>query len=86
MFAEDLMPLVCKRCGKTAEPPEAKRVPFGKKLKERLLASVCAECWKEWEAVEVRVVNEYRLNFLDPQHRDLLARSCLEFLNLPPEA
>ena len=58
------MPLVCKRCGRTAESPEAKRVPFGKKLKERLLASVCADCWKEWEAVEVRVVNEYRLNFL----------------------
>jgi Fe-S cluster biosynthesis and repair protein YggX len=80
------MSLVCQRCGKTAEPPEPKRIPFGRKVKERLLAAVCVDCWQEWEAMEVRVVNEYRLNFLDPQHREVLTRTCLEFLNLKDEA
>jgi len=47
-----------------------------------VLGSICASCWKEWEQMEVKVINEYRLNFMDPQHRDMLQRSCLEFLQL----
>ena len=44
--------------------------------------SICADCWKEWEGMEIKVINEYRLNFMDPQHRDMLQKACLEFLNL----
>ena len=48
-----------------------------------MLASICASCWAEWEDMEVKVINEYRLNFLDPEHRAMLQRACLEFLNVP---
>jgi Fe-S cluster biosynthesis and repair protein YggX len=57
-------------------------VPFSPAVKEKVLASVCASCWKEWEGMEVQVINEYRLNFLVPEHRAMLQRACLEFLNL----
>jgi Fe-S cluster biosynthesis and repair protein YggX len=30
----------------------------------------------------VKVINEYRLNFLDPEHRAMLQKACLEFLAL----
>ena len=33
--------------------------------------------------MEIKVINEYRLNFLDPEHRAMLQRACLEFLTLP---
>jgi Fe-S cluster biosynthesis and repair protein YggX len=36
--------------------------------------------------MEVKVINEYRLSFLDPQHREMLQRACLDFLGLPPQA
>jgi len=82
------MPLTCTRCSQPGEPPPPARVPFGPDLKERVLASICASCWKEWEGMEVKVINEYRLNFLEPAHREMLRKSCLEFLGLavpPPQ-
>jgi Fe-S cluster biosynthesis and repair protein YggX len=77
--------LTCARCGQTANPPPPQRIPFVPAVKERILGSICAACWKEWEGMEVKVINEYRLSFMDPQHREMLKRSCLEFLRLPLE-
>ena len=77
------MPEACSRCGRPGDAPPAHRVPFPAEVKQRVVASVCAACWQEWEGMEVKVINEYRLNFLDPEHRSMLQRSCLEFLKLP---
>jgi len=32
--------------------------------------------------MEVKVINEYRLNFLEPQHRAMLEKACVDFLAL----
>ena len=32
--------------------------------------------------MEIKVINEYRLNFMEPEHRAMLQKACLEFLNL----
>ena len=79
---EKTMPEACSRCGRPGEAPPAQRIPFPADVKQRLLGAVCASCWKEWEDMEVKVINEYRLNFLDPEHRSMLQRACLEFLKL----
>jgi Fe-S cluster biosynthesis and repair protein YggX len=76
------MPLTCVRCGQTGEPPAGHRVPFPAPVKDRVLGAICANCWKEWEGMEVKVINEYRLSFLDPQHRETIQRACLDFLGL----
>jgi Fe-S cluster biosynthesis and repair protein YggX len=76
------MPLACVRCGKPGEPPLAHRVPFPAPVKERVRLSICSSCWKEWEDMEIKVINEYRLNFIDPEHRAMLQKACLEFLTL----
>jgi Fe-S cluster biosynthesis and repair protein YggX len=76
------MPLTCVRCQKPGEAPPARRVPFPPAVKEKLLASICGSCWSEWEAMEIKVINEYRLNFMEPEHRAMLQKACLEFLNL----
>ena len=78
------MPLTCLRCSQPGEPPPAARVPFAPAVKERVLSSICSNCWKEWEGMEVKVINEYRLNFLEPTHREMLRKACLEFLGLEP--
>jgi Fe-S cluster biosynthesis and repair protein YggX len=72
--------LTCARCGLTAAPPPPHRVPFTAEAKERVLGHICADCWKAWEAMEVKVLNEYRLNFMDPEHRAFLQKACLDFL------
>jgi len=72
----------CRRCGKAGDSPPPHRIPFPPEVKEKVASSVCAECWREWEDMEVKVINEYRLNFLDPDHRAMLQRACLEYLNL----
>jgi len=76
------MAITCTRCGQQADPPPAHRVPFKDPTKERILSGICNVCWKEWEGMEVKVINEYRLNFLDPEHREMLRRSCLDFLRV----
>ena len=76
------MPQACSRCGRAGEAPPPHRVPFAPAAKEKVLSRACAACWREWEDMEIKVINEYRLNFLDPEHRSMLERTCLEFLNL----
>jgi Fe-S cluster biosynthesis and repair protein YggX len=82
MLDGEAMSVSCARCGQTAEPPPATRLGHMGPARERILGSVCGACWKEWEGVEVKVINEYRLSFLDPEHRSVLQRACLEFLRL----
>lgn len=76
------MALTCTRCGQVGEAAPAQRIPFPPPVKDKLLASICAGCWKEWEGMEVKVINEYRLSFLDPEHRAMLQRACLDFLKV----
>ena len=75
--------MTCVRCGQEKEAPEAKRVGFARPFKDQVLTSICEACWTEWEGVEVKVINEYRLNFMDPQHREMLKRACSDFLKIP---
>ena len=76
------MPLTCIRCGQSGEPAPAARVPFRGAARERILGGICSACWTEWEGMEVKVINEYRLNFMEPAHREMLKRSCLDFLGI----
>ena len=57
--------LVCSRCQLTGEAiAEDSAVPdeLSRQIRER----ICQRCWKEWEDMEVMVINELRLNFIDP--------------------
>jgi Fe-S cluster biosynthesis and repair protein YggX len=77
--------MTCTRCGRAGEAPPPARVPFAPAQRERIRGLVCADCWKEWEGMEVKVINEYRLNFMEPAHRDMLRRACLDFLGIAGE-
>ncbi len=72
----------CVRCGRQA--PGATRVFYGGALGEEIRAKTCADCWAEWQANEVMVINELRLNFMDPKSQDVLAEQLREFLMLDP--
>ncbi len=74
----------CARCGRQA--PGQAAAPYPGELGEELLRRVCADCWAEWQQVEVMVINELQLNFMDPRAQETLEQQMREFLGLDPAA
>lgn len=72
----------CVRCGRP-EAPALPRPPVPGKLGQEIREKVCADCWNEWQRVEVMVINELRLNFMDPAAQETLNRHMREFLFTP---
>ncbi len=77
--------VACARCGRAAAPALAKSPLYGPMGRE-VQARVCADCWAEWQHNEVMVINELRLNFMDPEAQEVLTRHMREFLVLDPPA
>jgi Fe-S cluster biosynthesis and repair protein YggX len=69
----------CARCGRP-EAPALARPPLPGKNGAELQQQVCADCWAEWQKMEVMVINELRLNFMDPASQPILNRHMREFL------
>jgi Fe-S cluster biosynthesis and repair protein YggX len=70
----------CSRCGNTRQGLE--RAPLPGSAGAEVAASVCATCWGEWKGMQVKLINEYRLNPLDTQHFDFLIAQMRTFLHL----
>lgn len=69
----------CARCGRS-DALALSRPPLPGKLGVEIQQGVCADCWAEWQKVEVMVINELRLNFMDPAAQETLNRHMREFL------
>lgn len=76
----------CVRCGKTE--PQLPAAPVPGPAGNEIADKVCAACWHEWTQAEVMVINELRLNFMDPKSLEILEQHMREFLllNGPPQA
>lgn len=68
----------CARCGQQRERLE--RAPYPGPLGEEIATRVCRPCWDEWREMEVRVINELRLNFMEPDSQAKLDRQLRAFL------
>jgi Fe-S cluster biosynthesis and repair protein YggX len=75
--------VACARCNRPEAPALPKAPLFGPQGRE-VLARVCADCWAEWLRTEVMVINELRLNFMDPEAQETLTRHMREFLGFDP--
>ena len=75
--------VTCSRCGSLAEG--LGRSPLPSPHGERILAQTCAACWEEWKGVQVKLINEYRLDVLDPSHFARLMQEMATFLTLREE-
>ncbi len=69
----------CSRCGRT-EAPALTRQPYPGKLGAEIRETICADCWAEWTKTEVMIINELRLNFMEPAAQETLSRHMREFL------
>lgn len=72
----------CRRCGRDA--PALSGPTYPGELGEELERTICADCWAEWQHAEVIVINELRLNFMDPAAQPILIQHMKEFLSRPP--
>ncbi len=68
----------CRRCG--GGGPKLKERPFKGPLGEKILATVCESCWKEWVGMGTKVINELRLPMFDPQAQEMYDKHMKEFL------
>ncbi len=71
----------CRRCGSNTAPRIA-FAPWPGQLGRTIQEAVCDNCWNEWTAMQTRIINEYRLNVLDPAHKKALAEQMEYFLGL----
>lgn len=72
--------VTCRRCGQ--ERAGLARPPLPGDEGVEIQSQVCAGCWTEWQQMEVMVINELRLNFMDPEAQETLTRHMREFLQL----
>ncbi len=75
---------VCVRCRRSLEP--IPQPPYPGELGREIQKGVCVDCWAEWLNAEVMVINELRLNFMDPGANDTLIQHMREFLCLDVES
>jgi Fe-S cluster biosynthesis and repair protein YggX len=76
------MPILkCSRCGQEKEGVQNTAFYTGE-IKEQLLKNACQDCWDEWIKMQIMLINEYRLNLMDPKTDEFLIRQVLAFFKL----
>ena len=79
------MPKVfCKRSGCELEGMEES--PIKGPLSEIILNNVSQSAWDDWMQASIMMLNEYRLNLLDPKHQEVYDQQMLAFFGLLEEA
>lgn len=71
----------CARCNRRAPAATDVDATYGE-LAPQIRARICEDCWREWQGAEVMVINELRLNFMDPDSLPTLYKHLREFLCL----
>jgi Fe-S cluster biosynthesis and repair protein YggX len=70
----------CRRCSRPN--PRMAEAPFLNDLGKRIQETICQSCWREWFAMSIKVINEYRLNLLSPQGNQVYETHMKEFLGI----
>jgi Fe-S cluster biosynthesis and repair protein YggX len=73
--------VMCSRLGK--ELPGLKKLPFPGEIGQQIYDRVSQQAWDMWNKdMQIKVLNEYRLNMGDPKDYQVLVEQMLLFLNL----
>jgi Fe-S cluster biosynthesis and repair protein YggX len=73
-------PLTCRRC--SLEKNGLDSPPFNDELGRLLHAGVCADCWKEWQEAQIKLINEHRLSLGNPKSQEFLMGELKSFFGL----
>ena len=74
----------CQRPGCQAGPyaRQLPAPPMNDEVGRRIHATVCADCWREWLAMGVKVINEMRLDLSDERAQEVYDNYMKEYLGL----
>ena len=71
----------CKKLKK--ELPGLEKPPFSGPIGQQIFDSISKEAWEMWSKdMQIKVLNEYRLNMADPKQYQVLVDQMLSFLEL----
>lgn len=77
----DMRTVFCKKLGK--ELPGLTKAPFRGPLGEMIFMNISQEAWDMWSKdMQIKVINEYRLNMADSNDYKRLLEQMKRFLNL----
>ena len=72
--------ITCARCTQSKEPMA--KPPFRGTLGQKIHEKICGACWAEWQGMQTKIINEYRLSMGDPKSQEMLDGQLRTFLNL----
>ncbi len=72
--------ITCVKCKEEKDGLES--APLGGPTGQKVLESVCGECWHEWQETSARLINHHGLTLANPEHRKQLREAMRDFLSL----
>jgi Fe-S cluster biosynthesis and repair protein YggX len=68
----------CARLNKEAEGLDFQLYPG--ELGKRIFDNISKEAWAQWQSKQTMLINEKKLNMMDPEHRKMLEGEMESFL------
>lgn len=62
--------------------PGLDKPPFGGDVGKKIFDSISAQAWNEWQDLQIKILNEYRLNMSDKKDYQFLIDQMMTFLGL----
>jgi len=73
--------VLCQKLGK--ELPALEKPPFPGEIGKQIFEKISKQAWSMWrDDMQIKVLNEYRLNMANPKDYEVLIEQMLRFLNL----
>jgi Fe-S cluster biosynthesis and repair protein YggX len=74
----------CQRPGCVAGPRASQlpRPPMNDAVGQQIYQTVCADCWKDWLGMGIKVINEMRLDLSDERGQEVYDQYMKEYLGL----
>ncbi len=63
-----------------SEQPELDYAPVPGPLGNRIQEKISQTAWQEWLIMQTKLINEYRLDLLDPKAQSFLDSEMMQFL------
>jgi Fe-S cluster biosynthesis and repair protein YggX len=70
--------ITCKKLGKELKGLD--KPPFPGPLGKRIFDEISEEAWAQWKDLQIKIINEYRLNLADRKDYDVLLNQMMLFL------
>ncbi|MBV7297842.1 oxidative damage protection protein [Enterovibrio paralichthyis] len=68
----------CQRLNKEADGLDFQLYPG--ELGKRIFDNISKEAWAQWQSKQTMLINEKKLNMMDPEHRKLLEEEMVKYL------